>query len=87
MTKSKSAFDVQSAEPILFYVGPGVVSGIAATDLSANALARLAWIRGALKGDPTRVGDDAIAKVRDELVATGKYDMKPVTPATEVTDE
>lgn len=66
--EAKPEFDVRSAKPVLSYVGPSVVSGIPARDLSANDLARFAWIRR--RGD---VDDKAIAAIRDELVATGQY--------------
>lgn len=73
------AFDVKSAAPVLFYVGPGFTEGVPADDLSANALARLAWIRqGPSRPDrPDDVPQAAIAAIRDELIATGKYQMKP----------
>lgn len=79
MTKDK--FDTSSAEPVLTYVGPGIVGGVPADDLSANQLARLAW---ASQGDtrPLSPGDvkpGDIAALRDALVATGNY--KPATPA------
>lgn len=67
-------FDVSSAEPVLFYTGPGITAA-PADDLSANALARLAWI-AAGPGRPSSPADmpqKAIASVRDELVASGHY--------------
>lgn len=82
-------YDVSSAEPVLFHVS-GEAFGIPAADLSANVLARIAWIRLGpdRPSSPADVPQRAIAAVRDELVATGKYALKPVTPATEVpTDE
>lgn len=76
MSKSpepKAAFDVRSAAPVLSYVGPGIVSGVPAADLSANALARLASISVGKRGDITGIDDEAIATLRDELLATGNY--------------
>lgn len=72
-------FDTRSAEPVLFYVGPGFAQGVPAADLSANALARIAWIRSGpeRKGYPADVPQSAIAAIRDELIATGKYQSKP----------
>ena len=42
-TKPTEEFDVKSAAPVLFHVG-GIFAGAPAADLSANQLARLAWI-------------------------------------------
>lgn len=72
------AFDVKSAAPVLFYVGPGFTEGVPADDLSANALARLAWIRQgpSRPSSPAAMSQAAIAAIRDELIATGKYQMK-----------
>lgn len=81
--KPAPEFDVTSAEPIVFYTGPGLGGDVPAADLSANALARIAWIRGGQKGSPADVNDTAIAALRDELTATGNYAAKPpASPAT-----
>jgi hypothetical protein len=84
----KPEFDIKSATPVLSYTGPGVVAGVPADDLSANQLARIAWIR---KGDkrplsPNDMKDSDIAAVRDELAAGGNYQKtKPVEPEQPVT--
>lgn len=82
----KAKYDVGSAEPVLFHV-EGEVDGVPATDLSANALARIAWVRGGQKKTPADVPQDVIEQIRDELAGTGKYRKTPVTPATEVSDD
>lgn len=63
----KTELDPTSAEPVLFYTGPGIVGDVPADDLSANTLARI--LRG--RGHSDKPAD--IAKLRDELAATGKY--------------
>jgi hypothetical protein len=73
--KTKAEFDTRSAEPVLTYVGPGIVGGIPAADLSANQLARLAW---ASQGEsrpasPDDVKPGDIAALRDALIGTGNY--------------
>jgi len=74
-TKKEAEFDIRSAEPVVFFVGPGIVPDAPAADLSANALARLAWVRAGSKrpASPDHVSQEAIAAIRDELTATGKY--------------
>jgi hypothetical protein len=74
MTNKTRAYDIRSAEPVLFYVGPPVAD-IPDTDLSANALGRIAFIRGGTDKD--------IAALVDALAATGSYSKEPATPATE----
>jgi len=82
MTK-EDEFDVRSAEPVLYYAGPGFVTGVPADDLSGSALARVAWMRLRTKrpDSPTDMSQAAIAALRDELLATGKYASKPADPA------
>jgi hypothetical protein len=75
MTKAKDTFDVRSATRVLTYVGPGIVGGIPADDLSAHQLARIVW---GSQGDsrpatPDDVKQADIATLRDALIATGDY--------------
>lgn len=77
MTKPKDAFDPRSAEPVLYYVGPGVDDQAPATDLSANHLARIAWVRGGQHKTPSDVSQAAITAIRDELIATGNWQETP----------
>lgn len=72
-TKPKPEYDVTSAAPVLTYTGPRIVGDVPAADLTANALARIAWIRSGQKGSPSDVGDAAIASLVAELIATGAY--------------
>jgi hypothetical protein len=83
----KSDFDA-SGKPVLFH-REGEAGGVPARDLSHIDLARIAWLRlgDARPLTPREVPAGAIAKVRDDLLATGKYGAKPVTPATEDTDD
>lgn len=79
----KTDVDVSSAEPVLFYTGPGIVRDAPADDLSGNALARLAWLRAKKRpATPADIDQAALAALRDELVATGNYaTSRPATPA------
>jgi hypothetical protein len=65
-------YDQRSADPILF-----LVEGSAGpVDYSANALARLAWVRDQSL-DPHNVPAKAIDAVIADLVASGRYSDKP----------
>lgn len=72
MTKK---LDPRSADPVLFATGDG-------PDLSANNLARLAWIGSDPRPDsPLDIPDTDLDALADELVASGSYTRKPATPA------
>ena len=76
MTAKPRPYDPRSAAPVLFYVGPAL-GDIPDTDLSANQLARIAFVRS---GTPAT--DKDIAALVDALAATGSYSKEPATPAT-----
>ena len=75
MPKLKSDLDARSGAIVLHYVGPGIVSDVPADNLSANTLARVAWVRLGPErpSSPADVPSAAVAKIRDELIATGNY--------------
>ena len=74
-------YDTSSAEPVLFFTGPGLAD-IPDTDLSANQLARIAWLRAEKRpNSPLDIPEKALTALADELVASGSYALKPATPA------
>jgi hypothetical protein len=75
--KPKDEFDARSGKTVLYYVGPGVVGDVPADDLSAHRLARIAWVRSGAPQPRPEPNQSAIAKLRDELIATGNYQEKP----------
>lgn len=86
MTKPKPEFDPHSADTVLHYVGPGISGDVPADDLSANQLARIAWIRGGQKQEtPADVSQSAISTIRDELIATGNYSTRAPSEPTKPT--
>lgn len=76
MSPAKPEFDVASDAPVLFHAS-GEVEGVPARDLSANDLARLAWLATGQHKTPAEMSQEVIAKWRDKLVATGAYATKP----------
>jgi hypothetical protein len=76
MTAKPPTHDPRSAAPVLFYVGPAVPE-IPDTDLSANQLARIAFVRSG-----RHATSKDIAALADALAATGSYSKEPATPAT-----
>lgn len=78
MATAKSAFDPRSAAPTLLHL-EGVVEGVPDRDLSDNDLATIAFARRAREDRPDYphdLPDAAIAALRDELLATGRYSLK-----------
>ena len=75
--KPKDEFDPTSGKTVLYYVGPGIVADVPADDLSAHRLARIAWVRAGAPQPRPEASQSAIAKLRDELIATGNYQEKP----------
>lgn len=84
MTTKEPEFD-RSGKPVLFHV-KGIFAGVPDTDLSTLQLARIAWINAG-PGRPSRPEDvkpSAIAALRDELIASGKYAAKPPKESSDV---